>query len=238
MHDKHRERMRKRYLINGVDTFEDHEVIELALYYIISVKDTNVTAHELMNRFGSISAIFDAPINMLKEVNGIGDRAAIFIKIIADLARLYMDRRFSHKGKIMTFEECCDKIALQFIGRYEELVALMLFDAKGKMLYNGIVSKGTVNAVDLYARKMLNMITTYNAVSVLIAHNHPSGLAFPSNEDIEATAKLLLLLQSMRVRLKDHLIVADGDYLSLRSSDLRTIPGIRSDLTLDWNQTL
>ena len=97
MHQGHRERMRKKFLLNGFDNFEDHEILEFILFYAIPRKDTNEIAHLLIEKFGSIDTILDAPINLLKEVSGIGESAAIFIKMISSLARTYVERKNSAK---------------------------------------------------------------------------------------------------------------------------------------------
>ncbi len=223
MHDGHRSRIRKRFMLNGFDGFEDHEILELALFYAIPRKNTNVIAHELLNKFGTVDAVFDAPINMLKEIEGVGESAAIFIKMISGLARIYMERKFKNDEKAPEISDINDRITLKFIGRSEELVVVVLFDAKGKVIYEGVVNKGTVNAVDIYARKIIELIVLYNASSVILAHNHPSGFAVPSVEDIDSTAKLNKILQSMHVSLLDHIIVADGDYVSLRECGIKDV---------------
>ncbi len=223
MHDGHRLRIRKKFILNGFDNFEDHEILELALFYAIPRKNTNVIAHELLDKFGTVDAVFDAPMNMLKEVEGIGESAAVFIKMISGLARIYMERKFKNIEKVPNMSDINDKITFKFIGRTEELVVIVLLDAKGKVLYEGVVNKGTVNAVDIYARKIIELIVLYNASSVIIAHNHPSGFAVPSVEDIESTSKLNKVLKSMHVELLDHIIVADGDYVSLRDCGMKDI---------------
>lgn len=223
MHDGHRLRIRKKFILNGFDNFEDHEILELALFYAIPRKNTNVIAHELLDKFGNVDAVFDAPMNMLKEVEGIGESAAVFIKMISGLARIYMERKFKNIEKVPNMSDINDKITFKFIGRTEELVVIVLLDAKGKVLYEGVVNKGTVNAVDIYARKIIELIVLYNASSVIIAHNHPSGFAVPSVEDIESTSKLNKVLKSMHVELLDHIIVADGDYVSLRDCGMKDI---------------
>lgn len=223
MHDGHRLRIRKKFILNGFDNFEDHEILELALFYAIPRKNTNVVAHELLDKFGTVDAVFDAPMNVLKEVEGIGESAAVFIKMISGVARIYMERKFKNIEKAPNMSDINDKITFKFIGRTEELVVIVLLDAKGKVLYEGVVNKGTVNAVDIYARKIIELIVLYNASSVIIAHNHPSGFAVPSVEDIESTSKLNKVLKSMHVELLDHIIVADGDYVSLRDCGMKDI---------------
>lgn len=225
MHSGHRKRIKEKYIRDGIDKFNDHEILELALYYAIPRKNTNEIAHALIDKFGTLSAVFNASISMLKEVEGMGESSALFIKLIPDLARAYLVNSMSHNN-IMTVKEACDKLTLNFVGRMEEVVALMLFDAKNKLVYDGVINKGTVNAVDLYARKIVELIVMYNACSGIIAHNHPSGLAFPSNDDLSSTDRLKVIFKNMGVKFIDHIIVADGDYISLASSDMDKLKNI------------
>lgn len=215
--------MRKKFLLNGIDNFEDHEILELALFYAIPRKNTNEIAHKLLENFGSVAAVFDAPLNMLKEVHGVGESAAVFLKMISSLARIYMEQKHTCNHKALSDSEINDRLMMKFIGRMEETVAIALLDAKGKIVYEGIVNKGTVNSVDIYARKIIELIVLYNANSVVLAHNHPSGFAIPSVEDIETTVKLNKIFMSMRINFLDHIIVADGDYVSLRECGIKDV---------------
>ena len=217
-HEGHRERLRKKFLLGDIDSFEDHEILELALFYAIPRKNTNEIAHNLLSNFGSVSAVFDAPINALKEVSGVGESAAIFIKLISSLTRLYHERKYSPDKKCLSMEEINKLLVRKFIGRNEESVAIALLDAKGEILFNGIINKGSVNGVDLYVRKMIELVTLYNASSLVMAHNHPSGVAVPSPDDLNSTEKINNLFRTMRVTLLDHIIVADEDYISLRQT--------------------
>lgn len=215
MHFGHRERLKKRFLKNGIEDLEPHEVIELILFWTIPRRDTNPIAHRLMEKFGSISSIFDAPYKSLVETEGIGENSALFLKMIPQLSRIYQEDKYLIGKKVPTLEECYDKLLLKFHGRTEEAVAIMLFDSKGKIVYDGIINKGSVNAVEIYSRKIVELISAYFATSIILAHNHPSGIALPSREDIRTTDKLSFILKSMNVSFIDHIIVADDDYVSM-----------------------
>ena len=215
MHSNHRNRVRNKFLKYGIDAFEPHEIIEFLLFWSISRKDTNVIAHNLINKFGSISAIFDASYKSLLEVEGIGENSAILLKLIPQLSRIYQENKFLIGKKVPTLEKCYDKLVLKFIGRTDEAVAIMLFDSKGKIVFDGIINKGSVNAVEIYSRKIVELISHYYATSIILAHNHPSGIALPSKSDILSTDKLNVILESMQVKFIDHIIVADNDYISM-----------------------
>ena len=230
MHEGHRMRLKDKFLLGGIDGFEDHEVLELLLFYAIPRKNTNEIAHKLLEKFGSLDAVFDSPINLLRTVDGVGDSAAIFIKIISNITRLYIERKYVSGKKALKFDEMNNKLMMKFIGRQEETVAVMLLDAKGKILYDGIVNKGTVNAVDLYMRRIIELVVLYNASAIILAHNHPSGVAVPSRDDIETTKAINNILKSMKVNLLDHIIVADGDYVSMRDCGMFEPPETDSNL--------
>jgi len=230
LHEGHRMRLKDKFLLGGIDGFEDHEVLELLLFYAIPRKNTNEIAHKLLEKFGSLDAVFDSPINLLRTVDGVGDSAAIFIKIISNITRLYIERKYVSGKKALKFDEMNNKLMMKFIGRQEETVAVMLLDAKGKILYDGIVNKGTVNAVDLYMRRIIELVVLYNASAIILAHNHPSGVAVPSRDDIETTKAINNILKSMKVNLLDHIIVADGDYVSMRDCGMFEPPETDSNL--------
>ena len=167
--------------------------------------------------------ILDAPIKILQEVEGVGESAAILIKSISSIIRIYLERKYSGSENYLSLKDLSDKLMLKFTSRLEEVVAIALVDAKGKLIYDGIVNKGSVSAVEIYARKIIELIVLYNASGVMLAHNHPSGFALPSSDDIETTKKLSDILKSMKVELLDHIIVADGDYISLRESGMHEL---------------
>ncbi len=217
VHSGHRDRMRNKYIEKGVDIFEPHELLEMLLFYAIPRKDTNAIAHELLDSCGSLSAVFDAPTEILMK-HGISFNAAILLHMIPDLARAYLTDKFNNKEKIITDENIGDKMIRCFAGKMEEYVYALFMDAKGKEIYCGMISKGSVSLAPVYCKELISIAARCNAVSVVIAHNHPSGIAFPSKADIEVTKNVADALKTIGVRLIDHIIVADMDYVSLASS--------------------
>lgn len=216
-HNGHRNRLRKKFLDNGFDGLEKHEVLELVLYYGIPRKDTNPIAHKLLDSFGSISAVMDAPVDKLKEA-GISENCAIYLKMIPQICRMYMEDKHNNKDKIINSDNIGDKLKYKFVGRDYEAIVLMLMDSKYKEVFCGVVSKGSISACEVYVRKIIELAVLYNAKFAVLSHNHPSGLALPSNDDILTTKKIYNALGLVDVALIDHIIVADDDYVSLRES--------------------
>ncbi len=216
-HNGHRDRLRKKFLDNSFDGLETHEILELMLYYAIPRKDTNPIAHKLIDSFGSISAVFDAPIDKLKE-QGISENCAIYLKLIPQICRMYMEDKHNNKDKIIDIDNIGETLKHKFVGRDYEAVVLLLLDSKHKEVFCGVVNKGSVSACEVYVRKVIELAVQYNAKFAVLAHNHPSGVALPSNADILTTKKVYQALRLIDVVLIDHIIVADDDYVSLKES--------------------
>ena len=219
VHKDHRKRVRKKYLDNGLDGFEIHEALEFLLFYCVPYKNTSILAHNLLDSFGSLSAVLDAPFDALIEF-GLTEPQAAMLKLIPDISRLYIDDKHNNHRKIVDYDNVSQTILNKFIGRENENVLLMLLDAKGKEIFCGIISKGTLSDKSLPIRKIVDFSLRYNARSVIIAHNHPSGVALPSRNDMEATANIKNALDLIGVKLIDHYIVADNDCVSLAQSKI------------------
>lgn len=219
VHDGHRARVRKRFIQYGLDNFEKHEALELMLYYCVPMKNTSELAHRLIDAFGSLSAVFDAPYDVLLEF-GLTEAQATYIKLMPEVARLYIDDKHNNLNKVVSGDAIGESILRKFIGRESENVLLLLLDAKGKEVFCGIVSTGSLNDASLPLRKIIDYSLRYNAKSAILAHNHPSGVALPSREDLDATLNVKKSLALIGVRLVDHFIVADNDCVSLAQSNI------------------
>lgn len=217
VHEGHRERMRNKYVNKGIEVFEQHEILEMLLFYAIPRKNTNDIAHRLLEACGSLSAVFDAPIDILMQ-QGLSYNAAVLLHMIPYLSRAYQSDKFDNEEKIITDENIGKKMVHLFAGKNEECVYAFFLDAKGKEKYSGIISKGDASSAPLFSKDIVSIAARCKAVTVIIAHNHPSGVAFPSRADLEATADIADALDTIGIHLADHIIVADRDYISLSST--------------------
>ena len=209
VHQGHRERVKQRFLKHNLDVFEEHQILELLLFYGLPRADTNPIAHELLDRFGTISGVCDAPIEELTRTKGITQNVAILLKLIPQLSRHYINTQTSDKERIYDTNSAMRIISPQFIGRKNEMVVLVLMDSKNRVLYCGVVTEGNVNTVPLYIRKIITLAATYNAAEAIIAHNHPSGNSRESKADRIGTSVMLDAFKTVGVILSDHIIVTD-----------------------------
>lgn len=220
IHTGHRERLKERFRQEGLDNFDELYVLELLLYYCIPRMDTNPIAHRLLDHFGSLPAVLDARIEELEKIEGIGKNAATFLSLITEVGRYYQTRRKEDAGIVLSnMEKCCNYLVSQFIGRQNETVYMLCLDAKSKMLCCRKVGEGSVNSANIPIRRVVEIALGVNATSVILAHNHPSGLALPSADDIQTTHRVAAALNAVDIVLVDHIIVANDDYISLSQSN-------------------
>ena len=220
VHDGHRKRLKTQFLIHGED-FHDHQLLELLLCYAIPQGDVNGLAHALLDQFGSLAGVFDALPPSLTRVDGVGEHTAVLLKLIPKLAGRYSTIR-SSPGDILASSRAARDYLLPYFqtGPRTEMVYLVCMDAKYKVLGCHKLGEGTVNAADITPRRVVELALAHNASAVLLAHNHVSGLALPSNADLMTTQQLTAILRSVGVELLDHLIFTDDDMVSLRDSGL------------------
>ena len=220
IHDGHRQRLINRFLEEDLDHFNSHQVLELMLFYCIPRQDTNPIAHALLDRFGSLAQVMQAPIDELQQVNGIGEKAATFLTVLNSFCRYY-DTHRSDPGTILdTSTACANTLIPYFNGVRNETVYLLCLDAKCMMLCCRKVGEGSVNSAAVPIRRIVEVALGANATTVVLAHNHPSGIAVPSPEDVLTTKKLAAALAAVDITLTDHIVVADGEGVSLRDSRL------------------
>ena len=218
IHDGHRQRLKNRFLNEGLDNFEELQVLELLLFYCIPRQDTNPVAHRLLDHFGSLSQVLEATPEELKKVSGIGDAVATFLALVTSVGRYYNVNRAASVQILSSLDECGRYLVPRFYGRRNETVFLLCMDAKCKVLSCKEVGEGSVNSAAVPIRRIVEMALGANATSVVIAHNHPSGVAVPSNDDIQTTRRLAMALSAVESTLIDHMVVADDDFVSMRQS--------------------
>ena len=211
----HRDRLRKRFLKTGLEGLADYEMLELLLFYAIPRRDTKSIAKALLNKFGTVDAVLDAPAGHLKEVAGIGENAATLIKLIVPLSREYLITR-NRSGEILNSTEKAGRYLLhRFHAEHDEVVYMLCLDSKFKTLDCRLMFRGSVNSANINVRKIVEHALARHAVSVIIAHNHISGVTRPSREDIDATRRVAEALKTVDITLADHIIIAGDGYVSM-----------------------
>ena len=224
IHDGHRQRLKNRFRQEGLDKFDEIHVLELLLFYAVPQKDTNPLAHQLLDHFGSLSQVLEAPAEELEKVPGVGTNVSTLLNLTTALARYYMVNRMEQNVILTSSDQCGDYLLPYFVGRRNETVFLLCLDAKCKVLGCKEVGEGSVNSASVPIRRIVELALGMNATSVVLAHNHPSGVALPSGEDVQTTRRLAAALDAVDIMLADHIVVADDDFVSMAESGLY-LPG-------------
>ncbi len=222
LHEGHRARMRKRFRETGFEGFNEHEILEMLLYYACPRKDMNEIAHELMNRFGSIAGVLDADYEDLITIKNITENAATLFKIIPKFLPVYYNSR--SEGVVY---DNCDKLKSlfepYFVGLTHEEFRLACFDSNLRVLSNILIAAGSPTSAEFSMRKIVSEVLRTSAVSAVIAHNHPRSDSLASLEDQEATRNISFILKNLDVQLVDHIIVIENRSVSLRQLGYITI---------------
>ncbi len=220
VHDGHRARKKEQFRTHGLDAFADHEALELLLFYAIPRVDTNPVAHRLIERFGSLDGVLSAPPEELEKVDGVGESAATLLSLILPLVR--RSRMTASKKPVIlgTTQAAGEYFVDLFFGMREERLYEACLDAKGKLLRCAKVADGSVDAVSVNIRVIVENALKCGASAVVLSHNHPSGVALPSADDNATTLAVYDALRTVDIRLLDHIIVADDDFVSIRDNGL------------------
>lgn len=218
VHDGHRLRVKQRFLAEGLEHYEHHQILEMLLFYGFPRKDTNELAHQLIRTFGSLSRVLEAPYEELVRVKGMSANAAVLVSFCGQLLQAYYKDKFATGMVLHTTEETGRFLLPYFLGRKNEAVALICLDNRCKVLNCSVIFEGSVNSTEINIRLVLQHALMHNATAVILAHNHPSGHALPSREDIDTTIAMAKALTVADIRLLDHIIIAENDFISMRDT--------------------
>ena len=219
LHKKHRQRVKAKFRKTGFESFSDVEILEMALFFAKPQGDTNPLAHHLINRFGSLSAVFDASYSQLTEVTGIGENAATLLTSIVALCRAYRLDKIMDDNLFESEEKIGRYLMAYFMGEHTEKTVILCFDRRRRLLgCEKVFAEGMDNMSSAKIRRVAELALTHKAAAVVMAHNHPSGIALPSDDDCAATTQAVQALRTIGVALADHIIVADDDFVSMAQS--------------------
>lgn len=215
LHSGHRERLKKRFLETGFSGFNEHQIMELLLFYAYPRVDTNNKAHELINKFGSIPGIFNASYDELTKNGLLTESAAVLIKIILGIIPIYS----STQSKGMEYNDSAKLKTLfepHFIGLDHEELHLACLDSQLRLIDYQVISRGGLTSSNIDVRRLVEVALAAKSSNVAIAHNHPNAPSKPSSEDIHFTRNLNMVLRFMNINMTDHIIVGEKGSFSVR----------------------
>ena len=223
----HRERIKEKFLKNGIDGFAEYEILELLLTYCIPRKDTKPIAKELLNKFKSLDNIFKADFDKLFAIDGLGKNSIAFLKLIGDLPSIIYKDELKNKKLIdrETLKILNKDILLNYLRNkigYEEIEKfyVIYLSSSNEVIEFEENSVGTLDRSSVYPREIYKKVINLNAKSIILAHNHPSDNITPSKSDIELTNEIAKGLKNFGALLIEHIIITKNSYFSFLEEGL------------------
>ena len=223
----HRERIKEKFLKNGIDGFAEYEILELLLTYCIPRKDTKPIAKELLNKFKSLDNIFKADFDKLFAIDGLGKNSIAFLKLIGDLPSIIYKDELKNKKLVdkETLKISNKDILLKYLRNkigYEEIEKfyVIYLSSSNEVIEFEENSTGTLDRSSVYPREIYKRVISLNAKSIILAHNHPSDNITPSKSDIELTNEIAKGLKNFGALLIEHIIITKNSYFSFLEEGL------------------
>lgn len=210
----HRGRLREKFLHTGLDGFHDYEVIELLLTLATPRKDCKQAAKSALQRFRTLPGVMEAPVDELQEVDGIGPKNLIGIKLVKAVADRYLASRLERKTALGNSRQLFEYLYHTMRGKHREHFKVIYLDAKNRVIAAETLFKGTLTASAIYPREVVRAALKHQAAAVIFAHNHPSGDPTPSREDEAVTRQLLFACRTVGITVHEHLVIGDNRYFS------------------------
>lgn len=210
----HRQRLRHRFFQNGIEAFHDYEVVELLLTLATPRKDMKPVAKELIRRFGSLSGVLEAPVSVLLRIKGLGQANIFALKLPHAVGRRFLFEETQGKDYLRSSKNVKDYLTHNLRERNREIFMVIFLDGQNQIIRMEELFSGSLTTSAIYPREVVQKVLSYEAASVILVHNHPSGSLTPSSSDRAVTKKLQVALASIDVEVLDHLIVGGNDFFS------------------------
>jgi DNA repair protein RadC len=210
----HRKRLRERFERSGFDGFHDHEVLELLLSFVIPRRDVKPPAKSLLEEFTNLAAVFDAPIERLQQVGGVGPQAAVMIAAIPRLLDRYQQDRWKCNIAFNATREAVSYLSASLGLERNEIFFILALNSRNVLIAPERIQRGSVNRTAVFPRLVAEASLKHRATAVILAHNHPGGDPKPSSADRQLTRKLKRLLNDLDILVHDHIIIAGPNYFS------------------------
>jgi DNA repair protein RadC len=217
---EHRRRLKEKFAESGAGAFHDYEVLELLLTYAIPRKDVKPLAKDLLAQFGSLKGVMDAQSSDLKQVTGIGLHTTLLIRLVKEVAALYLKERAKEKVQITCTRELFDYCQTAMGGLKDEQFRVIYLDAQNRIIDVETIQEGIVNQAVVYPRKVLEKALRRSASAIILVHNHPSGHVKPSEADIRLTKTIQDTARMLDILVHDHIIIGENRFFSFREEGM------------------
>ena len=216
----HRQRLRERFMATDGDGMPDYEILELLLSQAIPRADVKPIAKALLDRFGSLGEVLGAPPEKLREVKGVGDAAAVALKVVRAAGLRMARQQVMNTDAIGSWDQLLDYCKAAMGYEAVEQLRVLFLDRKNVLIADEVQQRGTVDHTPLYPREVVKRALDLNASALILVHNHPSGDPTPSRGDIEMTREVKDAAGRLGIALHDHVVIGKSRHVSFRSEGL------------------
>ena len=214
----HRQRLRQRFAKSGFEGFHDYEILELLLTYAIPRVDVKPIAKSLLQAFGTLAGVFDAPVAELKHIKGMGEKGAVFLTLVRQVEVRYLASDLPGKSVFDRPEKVRAHLRLLVQGRGMECFGAIFTDQQHRHVATQVMFEGTVDRAVVYPRNLMKRALELDAKGMILFHNHPGGTARASEEDIALTKRMEEACLPLDIKLLDHFLVAGKEVLSFKEN--------------------
>ncbi len=215
IHEGHRQRLKQSVLKDPeLNSFSDIEVLEYVLTFAVPRRDTNPIAHRLLDKFGSLYYVFSANYNQLLSVSGVTQNAAHLISNYFTIFRRICSTRAERNISVKNVRDAVNVLQPYFVARDIEYVYMLCLDVHENLIAVERVAEGDASSITLNKVYIVKLAMKNNAVSVILAHNHPGGYWQPSQSDVNSTIAIGMTCEAMNIHFSDHIIFFEGGYCS------------------------
>ena len=219
-HLGHRERLRDRAVAGGLAALPDYEVLELILFRSIPRGDVKPLAKQLLTRFGSLGGVFGATPEELRTVKGVGEAAALDLKLIHEVSLRTTKEQVARRTVISSWNALLAYVKTALAHEAREQFRVLFLDRKNQLIADEVMNRGTVDHAPVYPREVVRRALELSASALILVHNHPSGDPTPSAPDVDMTREIVNAARPLRVTVHDHLIVGRDGVASLKALGL------------------
>jgi len=214
------ERPREKLLQMGAENLSDAELLAILLRHGVKGKSALDIARELYKEYDGLNGLFSLDYKNFSKIHGLGLAKFAQLKASQELSRRYLQENLKRQGKITNIEDVKEYVMSQLKGCDQEIFAVLFLDNRHRIICFEKVFYGTIHGASIYPREIVKRALYHNAAAVIFAHNHPSGIAEPSEADRSITERLIDALSLVEVRVLDHVIVAGNDICSFIEQQL------------------
>ncbi len=214
----HRQRLKDKFFKSDPKHFADYELLELLLFNVLPRRDVKPLAKDLIARFGGFKHLINVDQDFITKKAGVSPNIYLQFKIIKEITNRILAEEVVDKHIISSWSALLHYLQFNMGNLKTEQFRVLFLNKKNILIKDEIIAEGTVDQTPVYPREIMKKAIIYDASSIVLVHNHPSGNVNPSAADIDITINIVNACKTISISVHDHVIVGGGNYYSFKSN--------------------